>query len=309
MSVTATMDKALLARMTGRLGDRRTIDAIAGALGTEMALPLAEGAQKVTGATLEIELKSVTAGTKAEIAAGFDDTQVLCEAAIAGWCDDLLLACDGRLAIALTERLLGGTGEAPAASRPLSEIEQDVATLFFEQMIEAMKRAVGKTADEHVGSCGTPFAGPLKREEDLSEDLFVACPTITIELAGTVYHATIVLPQHVALKTQVVSTKPERRNETAQRPRWVEQLTQQVHTSSVSLQAEVDLAPVSLALASRLRAGDVIPFADERDVRVLLKANGKDLYWCEFGKSGDRYMLRLKDRYGSELDFIRQLAG
>lgn len=309
MNVTATMDRDLLARMTGRLGDRRTIEAIAGALGTEMAVPLGKATQKVTGAALEVELASVDAGTKAEIAAGFDDTQVLCEAAIAGWCDDLLLACDGRLAIALTEHLLGGIGEAPKAARPLSEIEQDVAVLFFEQMVEAIRKTVGKTADEHAGTCGTPFAGPLKREEDVSQDLFVASATIAIELAGAIYHATVVLPQFVALKTQVVATKPERRNEAVARPRWVEQLTQKVHTSSVTLQAEVGLTPVSLALASRLRAGDVIPFADERDVRVLLKANGKDLYWCEFGKSGDRYMLRLKDRYGSEQDFIRQLAG
>ncbi len=54
-------------------------------------------------------------------------------------------------------------------------------------------------------------------------------------------------------------------------------------------------------------AGDVIAFEDKGDVRVDVSANGKDLYACEFGRSGDRYTVRVKDHVSTEDELLRHL--
>jgi flagellar motor switch protein FliM len=53
--------------------------------------------------------------------------------------------------------------------------------------------------------------------------------------------------------------------------------------------------------------GDVIPFRDHGDVRVEVSANSKELYVCEFGRSGENYMVRVKDTMNSDDELIRHL--
>ncbi|WP_157928743.1 FliM/FliN family flagellar motor switch protein [Pararhizobium haloflavum] len=303
-AVQPRIDARLLARMTGQLGDRKTIAGIVTAIGEAICAPLTQKIFQATAIKLDCSLAGATEGTRAEMAAPFDGKSALCETTLTEWSDDVVLACDGGLVIAATERLLGGTGAAKSAARPLSDIERDVAFVLFEAFASALGTTVGATGHE----CGFAFDGPLKRESDAREDAYAATLRLLVELDGRTYALQAVLPQDMLLKT--VIQKPGAPEGTSQRaPKWVEQLTHKVHMSHVTMQANVALAPVTLSAASRLQPGDVLPFADEKDVRVLLKANGKDLYWCEFGKAGNRYMLRLQDRYGSEEDFIRQLTG
>ena len=86
-----------------------------------------------------------------------------------------------------------------------------------------------------------------------------------------------------------------------------EQLEQQVRRSTVSLEARIKLQSLTLDNISRLQPGDVIPFLDSKDVRVEINANGRDLYICEFGRSGAKYTVRVKDTHGSESDILHHL--
>ena len=58
-----------------------------------------------------------------------------------------------------------------------------------------------------------------------------------------------------------------------------------------------------------LQAGDIIPFNEAGDVRVEVAANGRNLYVCEFGRSGARYTVRVKDTYGSEDELLQHIIG
>jgi flagellar motor switch protein FliM len=299
------MDPRLLARMTGRLGDRKTIETISREIGDAAAATLCERLAQAVSVKAKIGSVEVSAGTRAEESARYDESCALCEVTIVGWAEDVLLSCQNSLVIASTEHLLGGEGAAEEnMKRPLSQIERDVAGVILGALGEALRAAVKPTSISP--DCGAVFTGPLKRETDLDENDHTATASITVEIGGRSYRLDAVMPQQAVLKTSVA--RPQEPTGPAARPQWVEQLTQKVHTSNVTLQANVFLAPVTLAATSRLKPGDVLPFRDEKDVRVLLKANGKNLFWCELGRAGNRYMLRLQERHGSEEDFMRQFT-
>lgn len=61
----------------------------------------------------------------------------------------------------------------------------------------------------------------------------------------------------------------------------------------------------------KLVAGDVIPFQalKQDDIGVEVSANGSKLYNCEFGKSGDRYMVRVKNNVSTDDEILRHLMG
>ncbi|HVK92649.1 MAG TPA: FliM/FliN family flagellar motor switch protein, partial [Mycoplana sp.] len=88
-----------------------------------------------------------------------------------------------------------------------------------------------------------------------------------------------------------------------------EQMSEQVKRSKVTLEARIRLERQTLDTIARLQAGDVIPFHDSGDVRVDVSANGSKLYVCEFGRSGARYTVRVKDTYGSEDELLQHIVG
>ncbi len=92
-----------------------------------------------------------------------------------------------------------------------------------------------------------------------------------------------------------------------QKQEWAARIAEQVRRSQVTLEARIRLQSMTLNAVSRLMAGDVIAFEDKSDVRVQVSANGKDMYTCEFGRSGERYTVRVKDNVSSEDELLRHL--
>ncbi len=90
---------------------------------------------------------------------------------------------------------------------------------------------------------------------------------------------------------------------------WADRLGDQVRRSQVTLEARIRLEDLTLGTISRLQPGDVIPFRDARDVQVEVNANGRELYICEFGRSGEKYTVRVKDTHGSESDILKHIIG
>ncbi len=58
--------------------------------------------------------------------------------------------------------------------------------------------------------------------------------------------------------------------------------------------------------SSRLQPGDVIPFHDGR-MSGGGERNGRDLYVCEFGRSGSHIRSAVKDTHGLEQDILRHI--
>ncbi len=117
---------------------------------------------------------------------------------------------------------------------------------------------------------------------------------MTVELGKVTSEVALIIPQRALLKSKVVAPKPK--GQLAQsKQEWAERIKDQVRRSPVTLEARIRLQSLALKTVAHLAKGDFIDLEDKDDVKVQVSANGKDMYVCEFGRSGERYTVRVKD--------------
>ncbi|MCG5477280.1 MAG: FliM/FliN family flagellar motor switch protein [Sinorhizobium fredii] len=301
-------DRKLLARMTGALGDDKTIGRTALELGHVFSERLPEMLKQETGRDIAIGYAGVKMGLRNELIADLGQAVLLGDVSLRNWCADFHIGCDSPVLIALVEALLGAepTDIEEPLPRALSKIEIDVAVPVFERIAEAVRMAVDAPGGfEPV--VGRPHNGAERLPPDPAlEDVYAASIDMTFGLGPVLSTFSVIIPQSVLLKTQIVPPGNAGRNE-SMKTDWSEQLEEQIRRSAVTLEARIQLESLTLDTISRLQPGDVIPFHDGQDVRVEVNANGRDLYVCEFGRSGSRYTVRVKDTHGSEQDILRHI--
>ncbi len=306
-SVSARIDRALLSRMTGQSGDRTTLEAICTELAISTAQSLETTASNALGLSLDVSFDDFDEGTFGEMLAAPEPDALMCRTAIGGWCETIILTGDNVFFIALMESMLGGPlpGESIILSRSLSDIELDVASDIFTHLANALKTAIAKPATE--GICVDPATETHYTPDEIEEHL----PHVLMKLvltAGTLRAPFfIIMPQRPLLKT-VVAQVTEQAAAPVDKPAWSEQLSTQVSQSHVALEAKIDLRQLNLDEVARLRIGDVIPFADEGPVRALLSASEQSLFWCEFGRSGNRYTVRVEEPYRHKQELMKELT-
>jgi flagellar motor switch protein FliM len=303
-----TFDRRLLARMTGNLGDDQTVGKLAEELGQVFSEFLPDILNSETQQDITITYAGFESGLMSKLVTNLGDGVGLCNVGLRNWCQDFILGIDSPAIIGLVEMLLGASASEVEESKPrqLSDIELDVAAMVFEKIAEVLKTAVNAPGGfEPV--LGRPFnAGGKPSAVAEEEDVFAACINISIGLGPILSTFSIIVPQQPLLKTTIVFPKGTGQNRKA-KTEWGEQLEQQVRRSNVNLEARIKLQSLTLNAVSRLQPGDVIPFHDAKDVRVEVNANGRDLYICEFGRSGARYTVRIKDTHGSDNDILNHL--
>jgi flagellar motor switch protein FliM len=301
-------DATLLARMTGQLGDRQAVEQTAGALANGLCEPLHAALQRLTGNSVIFVRNSIQLGLRSDLERSVDATSVRCAAAIRGWCQDILLATDAKFVISFAESLLGGmTDQGDATERAPTEIELDVSLVLFEQVVTALKSIVG--FGDAIGTTGRPFVGGDVAADEEGPAAHAALITLDATFGDLDAQFHLLLPQTTVTKTAVSVTKTEEAADSPRQPEWAEKLREQVALSDVLLKARIRLEPLTLGALALLKPGDVLAFADEKEVEVNLDANGKDIYRCELGRSGDRYTVRLKAAKSLEADLLEFLSG
>ncbi len=304
-----TMERSVLARLTGKLGDQATISKLCADLGDIFAGFLPDMLESELGFEVAVSYAGFETGRYDALVSGLGGAMACCDASLRDWCDRFTLICDSPMIITLVENMLGAvsdTVEDPEA-RPLSKIELDVAAMMFDRISGVLKTTVS-------GADGfEPFLGPAhnaetrKPAEDGSDDDFVAMVNMAVGIGPVLSTFHVVIPQSVLLKSTITAPKPA--NAAKTRVEWSERLGEQVRRSKVTLEARIRLERQTLDTISRLQPGDIIPFNEAGDVRVEVNANGRNLYVCEFGRSGARYTVRVKDTYGSEEDLLQHIIG
>ncbi|MEY9533177.1 FliM/FliN family flagellar motor switch protein [Sinorhizobium fredii] len=301
-------DRKLLARMTGALGDDKTIGRTALELGHVFSERLPDMLKQETGRDIAIGYAGFKMGLRNELIADLGEAVLLSDVSLRNWCTDFHIGCDSPVLIALVEALLGAepTDIEEPLPRALSKIEIDVAVPVFERIAEAVRMAVD-VAGGFEPVVGRPHNGAERLPPDPAlEDVYAASIDMTFGLGPVLSTFSVIIPQSVLLKTQIVPPGNAGRNESTKTD-WSEQLEEQIRRSAVTLEARIQLESLTLDTISRLQPGDVIPFHGGQDVRVEVNANGRDLYVCEFGRSGSRYTVRVKDTHGSEQDILRHI--
>ena len=303
------MDPTVLARLTGKLGDQATISRLCASLGEVFGEFLPDMLESELGFEVAVSYAGFETGRYGPLVSGLGGAMACCDASLRDWCDRFTLICDSPMIITLVENMLGAVSDSveDPEARPLSKIELDVAAMMFDRISGVLKTAI-KGADGFEPFLGAAHnAETRKPAEDGSDDEFVAMVNMAVGIGPVLSTFHVVVPQSVLLKSTITAPKPA--NAARTRVEWSEQLGEQVRRSKVTLEARIRLERQTLDTISRLQAGDILPFNEAGDVRVEVNANGRNLYVCEFGRSGARYTVRVKDTYGSEEELLQHIIG
>lgn len=301
------MDRALLARLTGALGDTATVAKLCSALGQVYGEFLPDIIKSETGLNATVSYLGCEAGFMTDLIADLGENVALVDASLRNWSPNIVLSCGNGFVITLMEHMLGALAETieEPVLRPLSVIELDLAVMVFDKIANVMRSAV---------SAPGGFEPYLERPYNIEDrpkpaddfvDEFAAAVKMAITLGEVTSEFALVVPQKALLKTTI--KPPKAKTQAAKSNEWTEQMGEQVRRSQVTLEARIRLQSLTLGTISRLAAGDVIPFKEKGDVRVEVSANDRDLYICEFGRSGDNYTVRVKDNVNSDDELLRHL--
>lgn len=302
------MDRALLAKLTGGLGDAKTLQRLCSDFGQLYVEFLPDVFHSETGLTIQIHYNGHESGLMTDLIADLGDNVSLTDGQLRNWSPNFVLACGNSFVITLMENLLGALPETiqEPIERPLSQIELDLAVMIFDKIANVLRSGVNAPGGfEPLLEKAHNAEDRQKPDEDHVDEYAVTIKLgVTLGTVSSEFY--LVVPQKALLKTTV--TIPKSKNQAGKsKKEWQEQIAEQVRRSQVTLEARIRLESLTLSTVSRLIAGDVIPFRDKGDVMVDVSANGKNLYRCEFGRAGDRYTVRVKDNVSSEDEILKHL--
>ena len=302
-----TMDRTVVAKLTGNLGDQAALARFGAAFAQVYAEFLPDIIKSETGLDINIAYSGCQSGRMNDLIAGLGGNHALVNGSLRNWAPKFILGCGSGFIMTMMEHMLGARPEDMeiAAARPLSVIELDLSVMVFEKIANVLRSAVNASGGFE------PYLDPPYNIEDRPAAVgddgndFAAAIVMTISLGKSLSQIVIIVPQRDLLRTVV--SAPRAKNTTAASQAWSEQLSEQVRRSQVMLEARIRLESLTLDTISKLAVGDVIPFMDTGDVRVEVSANSKDLYICEFGRSGENYTVRVKDNVNSDDELLRHL--
>jgi flagellar motor switch protein FliM len=304
------MERALLARLTGSLGDQKTLERLAQDFGTLYQSFLPDVLQSELGLSVEVIFAGYQSGLMSELVGRLGDNVVLADATLRNWCPKFVIACDNAFVITLMENMLGATPDSifQPPRRALSQIELDLSTVVFDKVAQVLRSGVNAPGGFETSIEKPHNADSRPMLEDEETDPFAMSIRVELKLGKIASEFFLVIPQQYLLKTTI--TLPKSKGDfSREQDAWSESMSEQVRRSRVTLEAKIPLESLTLNAISRLVAGDVIAFRDKEEIIVDVSANGREMYNCEFGRSGENYTVRVKDNVSNENDILKHLLG
>ncbi len=295
----AEMRAFIVERLVGDTGEPDQVAAAARAL-AECAVPaIVRGLQETLGVPLAVEVADVELTRLAQARPDAADHAMAIAASVSSP-DALVLTIDNAAVAVVIDLLFGGdAGEAVAPiSRDLSALEVEVATSVFEQVAQAINGS-GPRAFEFRLPVPMAMTGAEMHKHMLRDGPAVR---VVFSLATAASRGTMALmmPQRVLLKHRGDTGVPAK---DAAGPEWRTRFSEEVMRSSVTLEATMPLARMTLGDVAALAAGQVIEFEETAQANARLSVRNKTLFVCEFGKLGQNYTVRIDRTYdaGQEL--------
>ncbi|MBW9090131.1 flagellar motor switch protein FliM [Rhizobium wenxiniae] len=304
------MERALLARLTGSLGDQKTLEHLAQDFGSLYQSFLPDVLQSELGLSVDVAFDGYKSGLMSELVGKLGDNVVLADASLRNWCPKFVIACGNAFVITLMENMLGATPDSifQPPRRALSQIELDLSTVIFDKIAQVLRSGVNAPGgfETTLEKPHNADARPVLEEE--ASDPFAMSIRVELKLGKVASEFYLVVPQKYLLKTTI--TLPKSKGDfSREQDAWSESMSEQVRQSRVTLEAKIPLQALTLNTISKLVAGDVIAFRDKEEIVVDVSANGREMYNCEFGRSGENYTVRVKDNVSNENDILKHLLG
>ncbi len=306
------IDTSLLAKLTGGLSDRKTIAKVGSDIGHLYSEFLPDIFHSETGIAIDVEYIGSRSGLMTDLIANIGGNFSVADCSLRNWCPNFMMAVGNGFVIALMERMLGAAADTIGEpdERSLSHIELDLAAMVLGRIGGVLRSGVNAPGGFEA-TIDPPFTANGKSAfEEMIAGLYGVTVRMKIAIGKVSSEFALIVPQRPLLKTSIAAPKASAQALKKQ-AEWVDLISEQVKRSQVTLEARIKLETLTLRTISRLVTGDVIPFQDlkQDDIGVEVSANGSKLYNCEFGKSGDRYMVRVKNNVSTDDEILRHLMG
>jgi flagellar motor switch protein FliM len=291
----------IVERLVGETGEPEQVVAAARALAERAVPAIMAGLHENMATAIAMEVTEVEIVRFIE-ARPLETNHAMTIAASTSSPDALVLSIDNDALAVVVSTLFGGDPQeaVPPIERELSPLEIEVATMVFEQVAQAVNGS-GPRAFEFKLPLPLAITG-----KDMMKHLLRDGPAVrvTFSVATPASRGTMALtmPQRVLLKHRGDTGGAA----TGQPPttEWRDRFSEEVMRSTVTLEATMPLARLTLGDLAGFEEGQVIELEETAQTQARLSARGKTLFVCEFGKLGQNYTVRIRHPFDAGQDFI-----
>ena len=291
----------IIERLVGDSGEAAQVIG-AGRGMAERAVPLLQKSLAgELGAQVAVDLRAVEVSRVPDARAYAGDTFAMTIVTSPTSSDAMTLVIDAPAIAVMVCALFGGDPDQPVSpiERELSQIETDVATTVFQEVAQALngsgKRSLDLRLPVQRALSGLEAKRRVLRDGAAVRMVFgISTPTDS----GTV---TVMIPQRILLGTRGGAAGA---NDDQTGSDWRARFSEEVMRSTVTLEATMPLARLTLGDLAGFEVGQIIEFEETAQSQARLSARDKTLFVCEFGKLGQNYTVRVRHPYDAGQDFI-----
>jgi flagellar motor switch protein FliM len=292
----------IIERLVGDSGEAAHVIGTGRSMG-ERSVPLLQKGLAELGASVTVDLQAVEVSRVPDARLHAGDTFAMTVIPSPTSSDAMTLVIDSPAIAVMVCAMFGGDPDMPVSpiERELSQIETDVATMVFQEVAQALNGS-GRRSLELRLPVPRALSGMEARRRVLRDGAAVrivygiSTPTDT----GTV---TVIIPQRILLATRGIAANANEADQGANSD-WRARFSEEVMRSTVTLEATMPLARLTLGDLAGFEAGQVIEFEETAQSRARLSARNETLFVCEFGKLGQNYTVRIRRPYDAGQDFI-----
>lgn len=268
---------------------------------------VAEGVNQLLSNPIEIELQAIELGRYGQALSSTNENNAVAVVQSAVSPDALLLDLETEAVSMLVAACLGADPEFASIGidRPLSQIELEVATAVFQEVATAFNGSGPRSLQLRI-PVPRAFSGPEIRKHVLRDGPSVRI-VFTLKSSNASARLAVTMPQRVLLSARDENKDGEFVNGAEDATVWSERLGEEVRKSSVTLDAIVPLAQMSLGQLSMLKVGQILELPAGAQTSTRLSSRNKTLFVCEFGKIGQSYSVRIKHPFDEGQDFVDRL--
>ncbi|MBY7649187.1 MAG: flagellar C-ring protein [Candidatus Liberibacter europaeus] len=287
----------LVARLTGKLGDKKTIERISSNFAQIYNKFLPIVFKEDVGIDMSASYIECKSGKFSHIINSFKEYFVFYKASLKESQSDFFVGCSNNLVITILEYLLDTDDDISKTSqnRCLSIIEQKLAELILTKTSTIMNKFILKSTNAL-----NPLDGPynidlLKQGIHPLSNEFVSAINIEITVKNIVSLFTLIVTQETLLKNAIDTLPIKDKSENTVQDHN-NQLINKTYQLCVDIETRVNLQQITIKDVAQLKIGQIIPFLDRENAGVTVSINGKETYSCELGRIANNYTVRIKDK-------------
>jgi flagellar motor switch protein FliM len=290
----------ILERLVGDRGETLHVIEAARGLGAR-ALPILSDSLNATLASpLTIELGNIDVMRLGDVKSDAAGNQAMTIASSPMSSDTLVMLVDPDAIAVVVSALFGGDPDMPVApiERELSPTEIEVATMMCQEVATFVNGWGARALNIHF-PLPTAIAGAKRKGKVLRDG-----PAVRIEFKFTLGPSSgilhLLMPQRVLMHrtgSDAAAGGPAVTD-------WRARFSEEVMRSTVTLEAAMPLARMTLGDIAAFHEGQVIELEEGAQSQVRLSARKKTLFVCEFGRLGQNYTVRIRHQSDAGQEFI-----